>query len=336
MLSRDDISRMIRGGTEGLRERADAERRRLCGDEVHLRGIVEFSNVCSRDCLYCGLRRSNARLSRYSMGPDEIVAAAEAAFREGVRTIVLQSGENDAMTAERMAGIVAAVKERLDVAVTLCVGARSEELYRACREAGADRYLLRHETANARLHAELRPDSSLEDRLGALRTLRRLGYQVGCGSMIGLPGQTADDLADDLLLAREMDADMAGFGPFVPHPDTPLGGESAGDIELSLRVFAAARLVLGPVHLPATCAMDAIHPDGRQSALQWGANVIMADVTPMEYRSLYAIYPFERSQNSIERVKAILERLGRPLGTGRGDSLKRGGAREPARSGRRR
>lgn len=320
--SRHEIVSLIEGRTADLLAAADAARRECCGDAVHLRGIIEFSNVCARNCAYCGLRRENDELTRYTMSAEEILRVVAEAEREEVRTIVLQSGESDACRPEWLAQLVAAVKHRFDVAITLCVGEKSPECYRAWRQAGADRYLLKHETANPTLYAGLHPDSRLQERLAALGCLRSLGYQIGTGNIIGLPGQKSADLADDVLLARKLDVDMAAFGPLVPHPGTPLGNAPAADIDASLRVLAVARLVLGPVHIPATTAFDALAPDGRQRALQAGANVIMANLTPHEYRNLYEVYPHRRAANSLPRTKAILTRLGRPLAADYGHSLK--------------
>ncbi len=323
MTETGEIERLLKRDDEELFAKADAARQEWCGEAVHLRGIVEFSNVCSRNCLYCGLRRDNTALRRYTMSVGEVLAVVEGAVSEGVRTIVLQSGENDGEQPERLAQIIFAIKRDFDVAVTLCVGVKPADYYYVCAEAGADRYLLKHEVAIPELYSEFHPDSRVEERLSALARLRALGYQVGTGCIIGLPGQTLSDLARDILLTLELDVDMAAFGPFVPHPDTPLGLAAPGNLALSLRVVAVARLVLGPVHIPATTSFDAIEPDGRDRALRCGANVIMANLTPARYRSLYDIYPSDRLANSVERVKLILNRLDRPLAEDQGHSFKR-------------
>jgi len=320
--ARDQVASLIQRGGAGLLAAADAARRRHCGDAVHLRGIIELSNACSRNCAYCGLRRDNRRLPRYTMSAEEILRLAAWAEREGVRTVVLQGGEHEACRPDWLAEIITAIKRRFDLAVTLSVGVKPAQCYAAWREAGADRYLLKHETANPALYEKLHPDSRLDERLAALEHLRALGYQVGTGNIVGLPGQTFDDLASDVLLARALDVDMAAFGPLVPHPATPLAGAPLGDIETALRVVAAARLVLGPVHVPATTAFDAVAPDGRERALRAGANVIMANLTPAPYRDLYEIYPHRPASNSVDPVKVVLRRLGRPLATDHGHSLK--------------
>jgi biotin synthase len=267
------------------------------------------------------------------MTQDEILATVSEADKNGVRTIVLQSGENDAEQAEYLAGIIARIKSECDVAVTLCVGVKSPEFYKLWRDAGADRYLLKFETSSPELYfrTHVDPDSQLEKRLSALACLRTLGYQTGSGCIVGLPGQTCRDLADDIILARDLDLDMAAFGPFVPHPNTPLVSSKTGSVALSLRVIAVARLVLGPVHIAAASALDAVAPDGRERALQCGADVIMANLTPDRYRNLYDIYPSNRGANSIERIQTVLARLDRPLAQDHGHSLKKRTEEEASR-----
>ncbi len=314
---------LLRESGASLLEEADAARRRLCGDEVHLRGIVEFSNVCSRNCLYCGLRRDNRRLERYRMGADEVLDAARRAESAGARTVVLQSGEDDSLDAGWLAGVVARIKRECDVAVTLSVGVRSRGFYAACRAAGGDRFLLKHETANPVLYAWLHPDSHLSDRVEALDALRETGYETGSGCIVGLPDQTLEDLAADLLLLERLDPDMVSVGPLIPHPNTPLAREPLGPLQLTLTVIAAARVLLGAVHIPATTALGALAPRGRELALRCGANVIMPDFTPERYRRLYDLYPGRRKADSAEEVRRMLDRMGRPVSQGRGDSLKR-------------
>lgn len=275
---------------ESLFRAADAVRRRVVGDEVHLRGVIEFSNHCRRHCLYCGIRADNRRLERYRMQPAEIVAAARRGVELGYKTIVLQSGEDPWYTRETLAEIIRSIKE-WGVAVTLCVGERPREDYACWREAGADRYLLKHETANPRLYARLHPGMHLADRLNHLRWLKELGYQVGAGNIVGLPGQTLADLADDLLLLRDLRVEMAGIGPFIPHPDTPLGQYPPGSVSLTLRVLAVARLLLPWCHLPATTALATLNPEARRLTLLRGANVVMPNLTPARYRRNYEIYP---------------------------------------------
>ncbi len=309
------------GGISGS-EAAEANRVRetLFGDGVHIRGIIEISNACSRNCTYCGLRRDNRRLPRYSMTEREILDTVSRAA--GAGTVVLQSGENDGERPDRIAGIVSAIKARHDVAVTLSLGVKPRSFYRACREAGADRYLLKHEAAVRTLYERFHPDSRLEERVASLRGLRSLGYQIGTGNIVGLPCQTAGDRAADIRLALALDVDMASFGPFVPDPATPLANARAGSLKAALRMVSAARTALGPVHIPATTAFDAIAEDGRLRALRAGANVIMPNLTPERYRNLYRLYPRRHAADGMERVRDIITRAGRHVAAGRGDSLK--------------
>lgn len=332
-ISRRDILILLAGSEDDERSArlfrtADEVRRRYVGDEIHLRGIIEFSNHCIRNCLYCGLRASNKSLRRYRMSPDQIVGISEAAASLGyVGTIVLQSGEDLAYDAKSLSEIIREIKRRTGLAVTLSVGDRSESELDSWRKAGADRYLLKHETADAELFRRLRPGTTLAGRLECLRSLRDLGYQIGSGNMVGLPGQTLSTLADDLVLLREMDVEMAGIGPFIPNPETPLKSAPPGSVDLTLRVLATARLVLPWAHLPATTALATADPQGRQEALLSGANVVMPNVGPTEYRDLYSIYPGKAglsydASSSIESVVALAASLGRPIGKGPGHSSK--------------
>lgn len=213
LLEGEDVQRLLSA--------ADEVRKKYCGDGVHLRGLIEFSNICSRDCDYCGLRRDNRRIRRYRMTPQQIIDVSVDVTGKGLNTIVLQSGEDPWYTAERMVEIIRGIKSRADCAITLCAGERSYADYLAMKEAGADRYLLRHETSNPDLYHRLHPDMRFEDRVRCLRDLKAIGFQVGAGSMVGLPGQTIEDLADDVLFVRDLEADMVGIGPFIPHPNTP-------------------------------------------------------------------------------------------------------------------
>ncbi|MGI9860216.1 [FeFe] hydrogenase H-cluster radical SAM maturase HydE [Moorella naiadis] len=329
-LNREDIITLLGAAVgaeaDALYRQADNVRARVAGDEVHLRGIIEFSNYCRRRCYYCGLRADNARLRRYRLMPEDIVAVARRGAELGYGTVVLQSGEDPWYTAPVLAGVIREIK-KLGVAVTLCVGERPREEYARWREAGADRYLLKHETANEELYARLHPGMSWSARRQCLTWLKKLGYQVGSGNIIGLPGQSLADLADDLLLLRQLDVEMAGLGPFIPHPDTPLGGEPAGSVELTYRVVAVARLVIPYAHLPATTALGTLAANGRQLALTRGANVIMPNLTPAEYRPDYQIYPNkicvnEGPEDCRHCLEGMVRSLGRRLGRGPGHALK--------------
>jgi biotin synthase len=293
-LSKEDIIRLLH--SEGkARERlfalADATRADGVGDAVHLRGIIEFSNYCIKNCLYCGLRKGNYRLERYRMTTKEILETARVGAEAGVRTIVLQSGEDPFFTGDTLARLIGELKDRHDTAVTVSVGDRTKSDYRLMRKAGADRYLLKQETADSALFTKLRPGTTLEGREKRLSWLKEFGFQVGSGGMVGLPGQTVETLAEDILLMRDLDVEMAGIGPFIPNPDTPLAECAGGDVDMTLKMLAIARLVMPFAHLPATTALASIHPEGRQMALRCGANVVMPDITPARYKRLYRIYP---------------------------------------------
>lgn len=331
-LSKEDVLVLLEGSEdeqnrEALFRAAAAVRERYLGDEVHLRGIIEFSNHCVNLCHYCGLRAANTTLKRYRMSRDEIVAAAEKARSLGIPTIVLQSGEDPAFSAEEVALLVRLIKERTGGAITLSVGERPPGDYQLWREAGADRYLLKHETADPRLFARLRPGKTLQERLGCLCHLRKLGYQVGSGNMVGLPGQTLETLAEDIMLLKELDVEMAGIGPFIPHPGTPLAGARPGSPELTLRVLAVARLVLPLAHLPATTALATADPRGRLKALSCGANVIMPNVGPERYRQFYEIYPGKAGvaatpEESVRLAKETIALAGARVARGPGHSPK--------------
>lgn len=296
------------------------------GNQIHLRGLIEISNYCGNDCLYCGLRCSNSRIYRYAMPPEEIIATAKQAISLGYKTIVLQAGESSHYSAAELAEIVTTIKKSGTVAITLSLGCRSFTDYEMLRSAGADRYLMRHETADPVLFAKLRPGTMLEERLQNLKALRKLGYQIGAGFMVGVPGQTLETLADDLLLLQKLNVDMAGIGPFIPHEDTPLHAYPAGDFSLSLRVLALARLLLPYTHLPATTAMGSLHPQGYQLALACGANVVMPNLTPLCYRQLYQIYPNKASSartalETHDYALSLLKREGKTIAKDLGHSL---------------
>lgn len=312
---------------------ADAVRRECMGDEVYLRGIVEFSNICANDCLYCGIRRSSSTTNRYRIEEDEILDTARKMVRWRQTTIVLQSGEAPSPAEDRRIGrIIRRIKDETGLAVTVSAGNRPRDVYAEWRKCGMDRYLLRFETSDPQLFAFLHPDCSLSERLGCLDDLRSLGVQVGSGFMIGVPNETIETLADNILLCRRLDLDMIGIGPFIPHPETPLAGTRnayADDPEMYFVALAALRLVNPDSHIPATTAFDAVFPhEGRDLCLQRGANVFMPNNTPGSYRQDYQLYPNKPcvdedggqcSHCATSRVWA----LGRPIGEGPGHSRKR-------------
>jgi biotin synthase len=332
-LSREEIISLLQtedsDKTKQIFALADQIRLRYVGDEVHLRALIEFSNYCKRNCSYCGIRRGNSKLQRYRMAPDEIIDTAIQAGNLGYRTIVLQSGEDPWYKTDMLCHIIGSIKENVDVAITLCIGELPRTDYEKLRQAGADRYLLKFETSDTQLYERLHPemDMTLENRLLCLTYLKELGYQVGSGNMVGLPGQSVESLADDVLLLEELEVEMAGIGPFIPHPDTPLSDFPAGRLDMVLKVLALTRIVTRITHLPATTAVGSIHPQGRQKALLCGANVIMPNVTPLKYRQYYEIYPNricikEEPADCYSCVKNIVMSLGRKISTDFGHGLR--------------
>ena len=270
---------------------ADAVRQKYVGDEVYLRGLIEFSSYCKNNCCYCGLRRDNKQAARYRLSKQEILDIARQAADIGYKTVVLQSGEDDGFPPQRLAHIIQAIK-KMGLALTLSIGEKTREEYALFRQAGADRYLLRIETTDKALYEKWDPGMSWDTRARCLRDLKELGYEVGSGSLVGLPGQTLESLAEDLLFFKSIPVDMAGIGPFIPHPQTPLGAEtSAGHFTRALKMMALMRLLLPDINIRATTAMESLHPQGRLLALQSGANVLMPNVTDMASQERYNLYP---------------------------------------------
>ncbi len=305
-----------------LYRQADRVRHDAVGDGVHLRGLIEFSNICRNDCMYCGIRRSNGKVKRYRMSDDELVETARRAAGLGFQTIVLQSGEDMHFDQARMCRVIERIKQ-LDVALTLSIGEREYADYKAFRDAGADRYLLRIETTDRDLYHRLNPGMSWQRRHECLLMIKELGYELGSGIMVGQPGQTVASIADDLFYLRDIGIDMAGIGPFIPHPDTPLAAEEGGTLELALRTMAVMRLLMPDINIPATTAMETLHPQGRIMALQAGANVVMPNVTEGEYRRLYELYPGKVCVNDTpihcrSCIGMKIQSIGRTIGKGRG------------------
>lgn len=310
-LSRKDIIELLKMPGEhslDLFAAADAVRKEQVGDEIFLRGIIEFSNYCERNCLYCGLRRGNRKLSRYRMTEDEIIAAARQIKDLHIPTIVLQSGEDSFYSAEIICKIIERIRVETGLIITLSIGEKSLADYQSFQKAGAHRYLLKHETTSVDIYKYLRPGCKFENRIQCLNTLKILGFETGTGTMVGLPGQTPEILADDLLLMKELDADMLGIGPFIAHPDTPLAGLENDAFELTLRVLALARLITRNTNIPATTAMGTIHPLGRIQALRAGANVVMPDFTPEIYKNRYDIYPGRADAGGAAEIMANLQK----------------------------
>lgn len=262
------------------------------GNRVYLRALIEFTSYCRRDCYYCGLRKSNMRAERYRLTGEQILFCCERAYSHGLRTFVLQGGEDDFFGDKTLCGIVESIRLRWpDCAVTLSVGERSAESYRALRCAGVDRYLLRHETADPAHFSRLHPSKqTFENRRACLYSLRELGFQTGAGLMVGSPGQGSEQLAEDLLFLMELRPQMVGIGPFIPHHDTPFRNEPAGSIWQTLLMLALVRIVLPQTLLPATTALGSIHPHGREYGLSVGANVVMPNYSPGNVREAYSLY----------------------------------------------
>ena len=284
-------------GIQSLFDAAYALKVKYCGKRVAMRGIVEAGNVCAKDCYYCGIRRSNENLQRYQLSADEIVRLAELDAKQDYASLVIQSGEIESEAHTRFVEDVLRRIAPLGLGVTLSLGEQTEAVYRRWKEAGAARYLLRIETSNPDLYATLHPSGhSWERRVECLRALRRCGYQVGTGVMCGLPGQTYDDLARDISFFAEMDVDMIGMGPFIPHPDTPLGtgnqpfATNHQALTLGLKMIAVTRLHLHDVNIAAATALQALAPDGRERGIRAGANVIMPNITDTKYRRSYQLY----------------------------------------------
>lgn len=329
------------GRLEELWARADATRRTHVGDEVHLRGLIEVSNHCVRRCAYCGINAGNSELTRYRMTADEIVACARQARELGYGTVVLQAGEDPVLTREFVAGVVRRIKGETGLAVTLSLGERSDDDFLAWREAGADRYLLRFETSDPALYARIHPSlpGRPSDRFAMLRRLGEIGYEIGSGMMIGIPGQTWATLAGDLLAFRDLDLDMIGVGPWLPHPATPLGrgelppaeaSEQVPNTELmTYKVVALTRLLCPEANIPSTTALATLNlASGRELGLSRGANVVMPNLTPVRYRALYEIYPGKACvrETASECAHCLSERvlgLGRRLGRGPGGRRRR-------------
>jgi len=310
-----------------LYQRADEVRKKYCGDEVHLRGIIEFSNYCDQQCLYCGLRLHNSELERYRMTKEDIINAARFIYESGIRTIVLQSGEDKKFECEDIEEIITAIKKDLDVAITLSTGEREFYEYKRWKDAGADRYLLKHETVNPKLYSVYHQGDELDERIEHIKYLKSIGYQVGSGNIIGLPQQTIEDVANDIFLLKKLDVDMCSVSPFVPSPNSPYRNEENGDINLVLRTMAVARIVLEKSHIPATTALATLDIDGRKKGLQVGANVIMPNFTPLPYKEKYIIYENKARTDSdpksfVKQLHKLIESVGRKVGSTKGHSLK--------------
>ena len=328
-LSAAEITELFtHASTAELIGRAEAVCRQVHGRAVLLRGLIEYSNFCDNDCLYCGIRRGNRLVNRYRMDEEAILAVVEAGYGRGFRSFVLQGGEDPGYTTDRICRLVARIKDegRGDAAVTLSCGMRRREEYRAMAQAGADRFLLRFETADPRRHYALRK-SPLADRLKALADLREAGFQLGSGFMVGLPGESPATQLANILLCTKLQLDMIGIGPFIPHPDTPLRHARQQSLEPVIRSLALLRLALPLAHMPATTAAGSLVADGRQRMLAAGANVLMPNLTPEACKREYLLYPnkiclVEQGIDGLEILAEQIRPLGRELSFARGDALR--------------
>ncbi len=307
---------------------AREDQQKYYGKDIYVRGLIEFTNYCKNDCYYCGIRKSNHNVHRYRLSDEEILNCCREGYDLGFRTFVLQGGEDPYYTDERLVALLHEIKSRYpDCAVTLSLGERSHESYQALFDAGADRYLLRHETANPEHYAKLHPaDQSAAHRQQCLWDLKEIGYQVGAGFMVGSPYQTPENLAEDMLFLKELNPQMVGIGPFIPHHDTPFADQSAGTLELSLFMLGLLRLMLPKALLPATTALGTIHPKGRELGVLAGANVIMPNLSPSEVRKDYLLYDNkictgDESAQCRRCLESRMEAIGYHVVTARGDSL---------------
>lgn len=325
-----EYEELVRGRTPGVAAfaaaRAVALRRAVYGDDVFIRGLIEVSSFCKNDCLYCGLRRSNATAERYRLTREQILASCEVGYALGFRTFVLQGGEDAALTDEVVCDTVSAIKRaHPDCAVTLSLGERGRASYQALFDAGADRYLLRHETADPVHYARLHPsEMSWEHRIACLRDLQEIGYQVGCGFMVGSPYQTAAALAEDLKFIEGFGPDMVGIGPFIPHHATPFARRRAGALEETCYLLSLVRLIDAAVLLPATTALGTIDAHGRERAMLSGANVVMPNLSPADVRHKYELYDNKACASSeaaegLAELRRRMEKIGHRVVIARGD-----------------
>lgn len=301
---------------------------RQFGKQIYFRGLIEFTNYCKNDCYYCGIRKSNKNASRYRLTREEILNCCQAGYELGFRTFVLQGGEDPYYNDERILGLVRDIRKNYpDCAITLSIGEKEKESYQAFREAGADRYLLRHETADKEHYRKLHPEElALSHRIQCLKDLKSLGYQTGAGFMVGSPGQTVETLIKDLEFLEELQPEMVGIGPFIPHHDTPFAKEAQGGLDLTLYLLSLVRLLLPKVLLPATTALGTIDSQGRERGILAGANVVMPNLSPENVREKYLLYDnkIHTGKEAAECLDALRESMGKigyEIVVDRGDCL---------------
>lgn len=332
-LSVDEYEYLLNNRTpeaaELLAKRADEVRREIYGNSVFIRGLIEISNICKNDCLYCGIRKSNANCDRYRLTPEEILDCAKKGYELGFRTFVMQGGEDGFFTDEILCDIIKKIKELFpDCAVTLSLGERSYESYRRLKEAGADRYLLRHEAVSNDLYKSLHPEKMLlQNRLECLKNLKKIGFQTGCGFMVGAPYQANRHIAEDLKFIEEFQPDMCGIGPFVPHKDTPFKDFPVGTVELTCYLLSIIRLIKPNILLPSTTALGTIHPTGREMGILSGANVVMPNLSPESARKKYELYNNKLNTGAenafhLQQLREKMEKIGFEIISARGDIIK--------------
>ena len=312
ILSNDDLN-------DELFFAADEVRKKYVGDKVYLRALIEFSNICSNNCLYCGIRAQNKNINRYKLSCENIIATAQQASELGFKTVVLQSGEGNIFSDEEMVKIISEIK-KFDIVVTLSIGEKTFKQYELYKQAGADRFLLRIETTDKNLYKQMHPRMDFENRVQCLKNLKKLGYEVGTGCLVGLPNQTLESLADDLLFFKELNADMIGLGPFIATCNTPLQKEKNGSFIMACKMVALVRLLMPDVNIPATTAMETLLCDGRKLVLQSGANVIMPNITPQNAREQYTIYSDKAGIDAynLDKLKQELKEIGRSISNSKG------------------
>lgn len=304
-MEKEKIIEYLKSDGIALFQLADKKRKESVGDEVHLRGLIEFSNICKNNCFYCGIRAENSFIERYKLTKEEIIKTAKLGSEIGYKTIVLQSGEGNFINEKELCEIIEEIK-KLDLALTLSIGEKTYDEYKAYKNAGADRFLLRIETTDKELYKKFHPNMNFENRVECLYNLKELGYETGTGSLVGLPNQTLESLADDVLFFKKLDAGMIGIGPFIPHPNTPLKNEvNQNAFDLALKLMAIVRLEMPNINIPATTAMEALNPNGRIIALQSGANVVMPNITNIDCKKKYELYPNKPIANNLPREYKI-------------------------------
>ena len=323
------IENYSREAAEMLASKAVSARREIYGNKVFIRGLVEISNICKNDCIYCGIRRSNSSCERYRLSSEQILGCCDEGYSLGFRTFVMQGGEDPFYSDEVLCGIISEIKRRYpDCAVTLSLGERSKESYQRLFDAGADRYLLRHETADKEHYGKLHPqDLSFDNRMECLHNLREIGFQTGCGFMVGSPYQTVECLAKDLKFIEEFQPDMCGIGPFIPHSATPFRNMPAGSVDLTCYLLSIIRLIKPNILLPATTALGSLEKGGREKGILAGANVIMPNLSPLSERKKYELYNNKLSSGNesaqeIKNLSKSMEKIGYRIVTERGDIIK--------------